>query len=292
MYNEPYDIKTEYLKIMTGCKSLDCQKVIFETDTKLEWFFEDNQWCYFEFLCDDKDYRLISKRQKDFKEDAQIKEMSYEIRMLLSFSRFRDITTIEKDVLSRYIFKYEKAKEFDTTLTLEKFNYDLKLLEENELQNSEKTANKILAGCLGMILLAIIAFGLLVLSFFFSQKANAASKYDQDFIKNFIICKNYTQTKYNIAYNSQDTYRIKGYAPDGSGKCVYEETNQWLRGTNTTTCYFDNKQLKDYYAAMLNPDIKASVMVKGMPFVGKNEDVVYIKYFNDPKVCTTKSNRQ
>ena len=42
---------------------------------------------------------------------------------------------------------------------------------------------------------------------------------------------------------------------------------------------------------MINPDIKGSVLVKGMPVVGKNEEVVFLQYFNNPEVCITKTIR-
>ena len=38
---------------------------------------------------------------------------------------------------------------------------------------------------------------------------------------------------------------------------------------------------------MMSPDKQGSVLVKGMPVVGKNEDVVFLKFFNNPKVCNT-----
>ena len=113
----------------------------------------------------------------------------------------------------------------------------------------------------------------------------AASKYSQNFIRHFILCQSYKEAKYNVAYNSHDTYEIKGYAPDGSGKCIYVETNSWQRGTYVTTCMFSQKQREEYYRAMLNPDVKTSVLIKGMAFVDANEKAVYLKYYNNPKVC-------
>lgn len=116
----------------------------------------------------------------------------------------------------------------------------------------------------------------------------AKSKYTKNFINHFSQCKTFSESKYNMAYNSKDTYQILGYAKDGSGKCVYVETNEWLRGRYITTCQFDTKQHKEYYNAMLNPDIKTSVLIKGMAFVDANEKAVYLKYYNNPQVCTTK----
>ena len=45
------------------------------------------------------------------------------------------------------------------------------------------------------------------------------------------------------------------------------------------------KQQEEYYRAMLNPDVKTSVLIKGMAFVDANEKAVYLKYYNNPKVC-------
>lgn len=117
----------------------------------------------------------------------------------------------------------------------------------------------------------------------------AKSKYSQEFIKHFAQCRDFSETKYNVIYNSHDTYEIKGYTPDGSGKCIYVETNQWQRGKQTTTCQFLPPQHQEYFYAMLNPDIKTSVTIKGMAFVDANEKAVYLKYFNMPDVCTTKA---
>ena len=288
--NNP-DIIDRYFKAMEKCFSIACQKVIFEPSSKKEWFFENDKWCYFEFYCDDSYYRLVSSEQKDFSAECIIKDMSYEIKMLLGFVRLRGVVTIEKQMFSDYVTKYEKEHSLTTDLTIEKFNFDLKQREEKELEKTDKIANRILTGCLGIIFILIIIFGLFALSVFFAPKAKAASKYSQEFIQNFYLCRAFSESKYNVAYNSNSTYEIKGYATDGSGKCVYVETNRWQRGANITTCYFNQKQIQEYYTAMINPDIKGSVLVKGMPVVGKNEEVVFLQYFNNPEVCITKSIR-
>ena len=116
----------------------------------------------------------------------------------------------------------------------------------------------------------------------------AKSKYTKNFIRHFSQCRAFSESKYNMAYNSKDTYQIVGYAKDGSGKCIYVETNEWLRGKYITTCQFSTKQHTEYYKAMLNPDIKTSVLIRGMAFVDANENAVYLKYYNNPEVCTTK----
>lgn len=285
------DIIDRYFKAMEKCFSIGCQKVIFEPSSKKEWFFENDKWCYFEFYCDDSYYRLVSSEQKDFSAECIIKDMSYEIKMLLGFVRLRGVVTIEKQMFSDYVTKYEKEHSLTPDLTIEKFNFDLKQREEKELEKTDKIANRILTGCLGIIFILIIIFGLFALSVFFAPKAKAASKYSQEFIQNFYLCRAFSESKYNVAYNSNSTYEIKGYAPDGSGKCVYVETNRWQRGANITTCYFNQKQIQEYYTAMINPDIKGSVLVKGMPVVGKNEEVVFLQYFNNPEVCITKTIR-
>ena len=126
---------------------------------------------------------------------------------------------------------------------------------------------------------------LLLIYFCTSLQCFAVSKYSQEFIRHFSVCKNYKETKYNTAYNSHDTYEIKGYAPDGSGRCIYVETNEWQRGKYVTTCMFTPKEQEEYFRAMLNPDVKTSVLIKGMAFVDANEKAVYLKYYNNPKVC-------
>ena len=289
MNEQKPDIVEQYFKAMEQCNSMSCRKVIFEPSMKREWFYEEDCWCYFEFLCEDMDYRLVKTQQKIFDDNCMIRDMSYEIKMLLNYYHLRGTVTIGKELLSTYIVRFEKARELEPSLTAEKYNFDLKLAEEKALKSSDKIANRILWGCLSLICIIIVLFGLFVLSVFFAPKAEAKSKYSQTFIQNFYQCKPYSESKYNTAYNSNSTYEIKGYAQDGSGKCIYVETNRWLRGTNITTCYFDSKNQREYLNAMFEPDKQASVLVKGMPVVGKNEDVTYLKYFNDPKVCETKA---
>jgi len=286
--NKP-DIVEEYFRTRKNCNELSCQKVIFEPKDKREWFFDEGYWCYFRFLCDDRDYQIVRTQQKDFDDTCFIKDMSYEIKMLLSYTRLRGVVTIGKELFSFYVNKFEDAKKDNPSLTLEKYNYELKLKEEEVLENSQKIAHKILTGCLFFILAVIIAFGVLLLSMIFAPSVAAKSKYSASFIQNFIVCRPYQESVYNTAYNSRSTYEIKGYAPDGSGKCIYVEKHIWLRGENVTTCYFDEKQMQDYYSAMLNPDIQGSELVKGMPVVGNNEKVVFLKYFNNQQVCQTKS---
>ena len=115
----------------------------------------------------------------------------------------------------------------------------------------------------------------------------AGSKYSDNFKKHFSQCLPYKESKYNVIYNANSTYEIKGYMPDGSERCVYVETNVWMKGKNTTTCLFSPPQLQEYYNAMLNPDIKHSVTIGAMPIVDAHEEAVYLKYYNDPKVCST-----
>lgn len=289
MDENKFDIVEEYFKTRKNCNSIDCQKVIFEPILKQEWFFDEGYWCYFKFLCDDRDYQLVRTQQKDFDDNCCIKDMSYEIKMLLAYTRLRGVITIGKELFTTYVFRYEEAKKDNPSLTLEKYNYELKLKEEEALEASQKVAQKILTGCLFLILATIFAFGIFLASVFFAPSAAAKSKYTANFIQNFIVCRQYQESTYNTAYNAKSTYEIKGYAPDGSGKCIYVETHVWLRGQNVTTCYFDEKQMQDYYSAMLNPDIQGSELVKGMPVVGNNEKVVFLKYFNNPQVCQTKS---
>lgn len=123
--------------------------------------------------------------------------------------------------------------------------------------------------------------------FLCAQYTFAASKYSREFIQHFALCRPFSESKYNTAYNSRDTYEIKGYTPDGTGKCIYVETNSWQRATYVTTCRFLPPQHEEYFNAMLNPDVKTSVLIKGMAFVDANEKAVYLKYYNNPAVCTT-----
>ena len=118
--------------------------------------------------------------------------------------------------------------------------------------------------------------------------SHAKSKYSDEFIAKFTYCQAYSESKYNVIYNSDDTYTIKGYVPDGTETCIYEETNSWDKGTYQTTCKFEPKQHEEYLNAMRNPDVKTSVTIKGMAFVDANENAVYLKYYNNPNVCTTK----
>lgn len=289
MDENKFDIVEEYFRNRKTCSSINCQKVIFEPEQKREWFFDEGYWCYFRFLCDDRDYQLVRTQQKDFDNSCLLKDMSYEIKMLFAYFQLRGVITIGKELFTHYVNEFETAKKDNPNLSIEKFNYEKKLKEDEALEKSQKIANKILSGCLFFILGTIIAFGIFLLSIFFAPSAAAKSKYSQTFIQHFYICQNYTEATYNTAYNSRSSYEIKGYAPDGSGKCIYVETHEWLKGKNITTCYFNEKQLQHYYSAMINPDAQGSELVKGMPVVGNNEKVVFLKYFNNPEVCKTES---
>ena len=97
------DIVEEYFRHRKYCNSLECAKVIFEPEQKREWFFDEGKWCYFEFLCDDNDYRLVKTEEKDFDDCCIVKDRSYEIKMLLSFVHLRGISSIEKEVFSSYV---------------------------------------------------------------------------------------------------------------------------------------------------------------------------------------------
>lgn len=289
MDENKFDIVEEYFRSRKTCNFIECQKVIFEPKEKKEWFFDEGYWCHFRFLCDDRDYQLVRTQQKDFDDSCYLKDMSYEIKMLFAYAQLRGVITIGKELFIHYVNEYESRKKDNPSLNIEKFNFEKKLKEDDALEKSQKIANKILSGCLFLILGVIIAFGVFLLSMFFAPSAAAKSKYTHNFIQHFNICRNYTESAYNTAYNSRSTYEIKGYAPDGSGKCIYIETHEWLKGKNITTCYFDEKQLQHYYSAMINPDVQGSELIKGMPVVGNNEKVVFLKYFNNPEVCKTES---
>ncbi len=132
-----------------------------------------------------------------------------------------------------------------------------------------------------------IFFTIVIISFFVYPAIAAGSKYSDEFKKNFSQCTPYTEKKYNVSYNSNSTYEIKGYMQDGSERCIYVETNEWLRGKNVTTCLFSPKQLQEYLNAMITPDTKHSANIGAMPVVGGHEEVVFLKYFNNPEVCKT-----
>ncbi len=120
-----------------------------------------------------------------------------------------------------------------------------------------------------------------------SGMAFAHSKYSEEFKQNFSICKPFSESKFNLEYNSNNTYEIKGFAPDGSGNCIYVETNEWKRGKYITTCSFSPAQQKEFLNAMIYPDVKTSVQINGMAFVDSNEKAVYLKYYNNLSVCRT-----
>lgn len=278
-------IAEQYFQEKQKCRKLACQICIFEPGNKKEWFFEDEKWCCFEFFCEDKDYRLIKKDEKVFGGDCVIRKMSYEIVMLSSFCQFRNVVTIDKEDFSRYILRYEKEKKNSPELTLEQFNFAIKLKEEDELNKSDKITNRILTGCLGMILIMLILFVIAAISFFTASPASASSKYSKEFVESFAFCKMFKESKYNPAYNSKSTYEINGYKPDGT--CEYVETNEWLKGKNITTCHFSYAQVQEYSRAMMFPNEKHSSDVNGMAVVGGHEEVVFLKYFNMPSVCKT-----
>ena len=152
------DIIEEYFEYMVHCNSIECQKVIFEPSSKKEWFFENDFWCYFEFNCEDKYYRLKKDEEKIFTTECVLKDMSYEIKMLLAYSRFRSVVTIEKEMFSDYVLKYENAKEQNSDLSIEKFDFELKEKEDTALIHSDKIANSIMGGCLFLVIAVLLLF--------------------------------------------------------------------------------------------------------------------------------------
>lgn len=159
------DIVREYFEQMAHCNKIACQKTIFEPQTRREWFFEDDCWCYFEFFCEDNDYALKREEQKVFSQDCVLRDMSYEIKMLLAYIRLRGVSVIEKEMFSTYVNNFEKAREFDPELTIEKFNYDLKDREELALVQSDKVANGIMAGCLALVAAVVFLFLVAIVSY-------------------------------------------------------------------------------------------------------------------------------
>ena len=161
--NNP-NIVEEYFKISNQCDEIDCLKVIFEQTSKNEWFYDGEYWCYFEFCCEDNEYKLIKKAQKNFLDDCIIKNMSYEIKMLLSYALLRNITTIEKDLLTQYINKYENEKQTTPSLKIEEFNLIQNKKENEALKHSKKIANRIMGGCLLLFLFVVILFIFAIIS--------------------------------------------------------------------------------------------------------------------------------
>lgn len=155
----------EYFKKMEFCHSLFCQKVIFEPSTKKEWFYEDDCWCFFEFYCDDNDYVLRKYESKVFGNDCFVRDMSYEIMMLLAYVRLRGVVTVEKSLFNDYVNRYEKEREVSKDLSLEKFNYSIKEKEEIALSRSDKVANAIMGGCLVLVAAVFLLFLIAVISY-------------------------------------------------------------------------------------------------------------------------------
>lgn len=163
--DENKDIVQQYFEQMAPCNAISCQKAIFEPSTKREWFFEDDFWCFFEFYCDDNDYALRKRDDKTFNPDCEVRDMSYEIKMLLAYVRLRSVVTIEKESFSGYVTKYEKEKELEPDLTIEKFNFDVRKNEELALIRSDKIANGIMGGCLVLVAAVILLFALAIISY-------------------------------------------------------------------------------------------------------------------------------
>lgn len=160
------EIVQQYFDSQVHCHSLMCHKVIFDPVTKREWFFEDDRWCYFEFYCDDEDYSLKRNDDVTFSDECYIKDMSYEIIMLLAYVRLRGVSTIEKSLFSNYVNRFETAKSMNPDLSVEKFNFDLREREETALIKSDKIANGIMGGCLLLVAAVLLLFLAAVISYF------------------------------------------------------------------------------------------------------------------------------
>ena len=94
--------------------------------------------------------------------------MSYEIKMLLGYTRLRKVVTIEKELFNQYVFRFEKEKQKSPNITIERFNFQIKENEEEALDRSDKIANVILGGCLTMIGV-ILALFLISLVFYLKK---------------------------------------------------------------------------------------------------------------------------
>lgn len=159
------DIVQKYFEQMSACTNIACKKVIFEPETKTEWFFFEDCWCYFEFYCEDNEYTLRRVLEKEFCADCILKDMSYEIKMLLAYIQLRGVVTVEKELFSTYVNNFEKTRETKPDLSIEKYNFDLKEKEEQSLLKSDKIANGIMAGCLALVAAVVLLFVAAIISY-------------------------------------------------------------------------------------------------------------------------------
>lgn len=164
--DEDKDIIQEYFEQMSQCHLLDCQKVIFDPDERQEYFFEDDSWSYFKFYCQDDYYTLKKDDGKIFENNCYIKEMSYEIKMLLAYMRLRNVTSIEKQMFSDYVNRFEQEKLTTPTMTLEKFNVILKEQEDTALKKADRIANGIMGGCLVIAISVFLLFAYAIFTYF------------------------------------------------------------------------------------------------------------------------------
>lgn len=161
-----HDIVQQYFDSQVHCHSLSCHKVIFDPSSKREWFFENDKWCYFEFYCEHDEYSLRNKDQVTFSHDCYVKDMSYEIIMLLAYVRLRGVVTIDKSLFNTYVNRFENEKTTDSSLSVEKFNFDLKEREETALVKSDKVVNGIMGGCLVLVIAIALLFLMAIVSYF------------------------------------------------------------------------------------------------------------------------------
>ena len=61
-------------------------------------------------------------------------------------------------MFSDYVLKYENAKEQNSDLSIEKFNFELKEKEDAALIHSDKIANSIMGGCLFLVIAVLLLF--------------------------------------------------------------------------------------------------------------------------------------
>lgn len=127
-----------------------------------EWFFYNDNWCYFEIkkkrdieLKEYFDFVLLKKKRiKTFpKNKCSVQIMSFENFMYLSYCQLKETEEFFKDEVELYIDNFFKLKEKDDTFNVKKYN---EYLIEKEIQE-KKEANEALTGCFLWTLTIILA---------------------------------------------------------------------------------------------------------------------------------------
>lgn len=144
-----------------------------ETGDDREWFFFNDNWCYFELKqerdkdfedCEDKSkkiyknvYKLVSKRHKTFKKTCSIIDLSFGYYFILQYFDYYKCESIDETELESLKDKYYKHKNETNSPNIIDF---FKAHDEQKQQLQKQINENVGKGCAGCFLVLLIFLSL------------------------------------------------------------------------------------------------------------------------------------